>query len=43
MTSMNDFNAQITDEFRANAGKLGGPFDGAPVLLLHSTGAKSGE
>ena len=43
MTSMNDFNAKITEEFRANAGKLGGPFEGAPMLLLHSTGAKSGE
>ena len=43
MTNMNDFNAQIIEEFRANDGKVGGPFEGAPVLLLHSTGAKSGE
>jgi deazaflavin-dependent oxidoreductase (nitroreductase family) len=39
---MADFNQQIIDEFRANEGKVGGPFEGAPMLLLHSTGAKSG-
>ena len=43
MTNMNDFNHQIIEEFRANDGKVGGPFEGAPVLLLHNTGAKSGE
>jgi deazaflavin-dependent oxidoreductase (nitroreductase family) len=37
-----DFNSEIINEFRANAGKVGGPFEGAPVLLLHHTGAKSG-
>jgi deazaflavin-dependent oxidoreductase (nitroreductase family) len=37
-----DFNAQIIDEFRANAGRVGGMFEGAPLLLLHHTGAKSG-
>ncbi len=40
---MNDFNTTIIEEFRANEGKLGGPFEGAPMLLLHSTGAKSGK
>src|SRR5271167_3972966 len=40
---MNEFNRAIIDEFRANDGKLGGPFEGAPVLLLTTTGAKSGE
>jgi deazaflavin-dependent oxidoreductase (nitroreductase family) len=40
---MNEFNRAIIDEFRANGGKVGGPFEGAPVLLLTSTGAKSGE
>lgn len=39
---MNDWNQQIIDEFRANAGKVGGPFEGAPMLLLHHVGAKSG-
>ncbi|HEV7527613.1 MAG TPA: nitroreductase family deazaflavin-dependent oxidoreductase [Solirubrobacteraceae bacterium] len=40
---MEDFNRAIIDEFRANNGKVGGPFEGAPVLLLTATGAKSGE
>ena len=31
----------MIEEFRANAGKVGGPFEGAPILLLHSTGARS--
>jgi len=37
-----DFNTKIIEEFRSNAGKVGGPFAGATVLLLHHTGAKSG-
>ena len=40
---INDWNAQIIAEFRANAGQLGGGFEGAPVLLLHTTGARSGK
>ena len=40
---MSDFNAPIIDEFRAKGGRLGGNFEGAPMLLLHSTGAKSGK
>jgi deazaflavin-dependent oxidoreductase (nitroreductase family) len=39
---MSDFNTSIIEEFRANGGKVGGGFDGAPMLLLHTTGAKSG-
>jgi deazaflavin-dependent oxidoreductase (nitroreductase family) len=39
----NDFNQQIIDEFRANDGKVGGPFEGAPMVLLHTIGAKSGQ
>jgi deazaflavin-dependent oxidoreductase (nitroreductase family) len=42
MSDPNDFNTAIIEEFRANGGKVGGGFDGAPVLLLHSKGAKSG-
>jgi deazaflavin-dependent oxidoreductase (nitroreductase family) len=42
MASNDDWNAKIIEEFRANGGKVGGPFDGAPLLLLHTTGAKSG-
>jgi deazaflavin-dependent oxidoreductase (nitroreductase family) len=40
---LNDFNAAIVDEFRANGGKVGGPFEGGTLLLLHTTGAKSGK
>ena len=39
---INDFNQQIIDEFRANQGKVGGPFEGSPVVILTTTGAKSG-
>lgn len=38
-----DFNKGIMDEFRANGGKVGGMFAGAPLLILHSVGAKSGK
>ena len=37
-----DFNTQVIREFRENGGKVGGPFEGAPVLLLHHKGAKTG-
>jgi deazaflavin-dependent oxidoreductase (nitroreductase family) len=40
---MSDWNTQIINEFRTNAGKVGGQFEGAPLLLLHTTGAKSGQ
>jgi deazaflavin-dependent oxidoreductase (nitroreductase family) len=40
---MSDWNAKVIEEFRSNGGKVGGPFEGAPLLLLHSTGAKSGQ
>jgi deazaflavin-dependent oxidoreductase (nitroreductase family) len=43
MADVTDFNQTIIEEFRANAGKLGGNFEGAPMLLLHTTGAKSGK
>lgn len=39
---MSDWNTQIIEEFRANGGRVGGQFEGAPLLLLHTTGAKSG-
>ncbi len=39
---MNDFNTKIIEEFRENDGVVGGPFEGAPLLILHTTGAKSG-
>ncbi len=40
---MSDWNAKIIEEFRANGGKVGGTFEGAPLLLLHTTGAKTGQ
>lgn len=39
---MADPNQQIIEEFRANEGRVGGPFEGAPMLLLHHRGAKTG-
>jgi deazaflavin-dependent oxidoreductase (nitroreductase family) len=41
--TMKAFNKSIVDEFRTNAGVVGGPFEGATLLLLTSTGAKSGQ
>lgn len=38
----NDWNATIIAEFRENEGKVGGPFEGAPMVLVHHIGAKSG-
>src|SRR3954453_14484408 len=43
MSEFNDWNRRIIEEFRANKGKVGGPFEGAPMLLLTTTGAKSGK
>ena len=43
MSDMNDFNAAVIAEFRANGGIVGGPFEGASMLVLHTTGARSGE
>jgi len=38
-----NWNQKIIEEFRANDGKVGGPFEGKTLLLLHTTGAKSGQ
>jgi deazaflavin-dependent oxidoreductase (nitroreductase family) len=40
---MSDWNDKVIAEFRANQGRVGGNFEGAPLLLLHSTGAKTGQ
>ena len=40
---MSSFNDRIIEEFRANGGKVGGPFEGAQMVLLTTTGAKSGQ
>ena len=41
-TDFNAFNKGIVDEFRANHGVVGGPFEGAPMILVTHKGAKSG-
>jgi deazaflavin-dependent oxidoreductase (nitroreductase family) len=38
-----DWNNKNIAEFRANQGKVGGQFEGAPMVLLHTTGAKTGQ
>ena len=43
MAELNDWNAKTIEEFRANGGKVGGNFEGAPLLLLHTIGARSGQ
>ncbi len=43
MTSLNDFNRNLIDEFRNNDGKVDGQFAGSPLVLITTTGAKSGE
>jgi deazaflavin-dependent oxidoreductase (nitroreductase family) len=43
MTTRNDYNRQVIAEFRANGGKVSGPFEHTPLLLLTTTGTKSGE
>lgn len=43
MSDINDFNRAIIEEFRTHGGKVGGPFEGTPVLLLSTIGARSGE
>ena len=43
VTDVNEFNRHNIEEFRTSHGRLGGPFEGAPVLLLHTSGARSGQ
>jgi deazaflavin-dependent oxidoreductase (nitroreductase family) len=43
MAESGGWNEKIIDEFRANEGRVGGQFEGAPLLLLHTTGARSGQ
>jgi deazaflavin-dependent oxidoreductase (nitroreductase family) len=42
MPTASDWNVKIIDEFRANQGRVGGPFEGAPLTLIHHRGRKSG-
>ena len=41
-TTAAEYNAKVIDEFRANEGRVGGMWEGTPLLLLHHTGARSG-
>src|SRR4051812_25557812 len=43
MSDIHDWNAKTVAEFRANEGKVGGPFEGAPMVVLHHRGRKSGQ
>ena len=43
LSVQNDRNIGIIQEFRANAGKVGGPFAGKSLLLLHTMGQKAGK
>jgi deazaflavin-dependent oxidoreductase (nitroreductase family) len=43
MSEWNDHNKKIIEEFRSNGGKVGGPFEGKTLLLLHTKGAKTGQ
>lgn len=43
MSGPNDWNKNVIEEFRTKGGKVGGMFEGKPILLLHTTGAKSGQ
>ncbi|MBB5911980.1 deazaflavin-dependent oxidoreductase (nitroreductase family) [Nocardia transvalensis] len=43
MSSANDWNTGIITEFRENEGRVGGPFEGAPMVLVHHRGRKSGQ
>jgi deazaflavin-dependent oxidoreductase (nitroreductase family) len=42
VSERDEWNRKIVEEFRTNAGKVGGPFEGVPILLLHHRGAKTG-
>ena len=42
MPGPGDWNATVIEQFRANEGRVGGPFEGAPVTLVHHSGRKSG-
>ena len=42
MSDFNDWNQGVIAEFRANEGRVGGSFEGAPMVLVHHVGRKSG-
>lgn len=42
MADVNEWNSRIIEEFRSNGGRVGGQFEGAPIILVHTVGAKTG-
>lgn len=42
MSDWNDWNQTVIEEFRANGGRVGGMFEGRPLLLVHNVGARTG-
>ena len=42
VTDFDEMNNKVIEEFRANGGKVGGMFEGRPLVLVHHTGAKTG-
>lgn len=42
MSEQNDWNTNVIREFRENGGKVGGMFEGSPMIIVHHLGAKSG-
>jgi deazaflavin-dependent oxidoreductase (nitroreductase family) len=42
MPDANDWNSRVIEEFRANGGRVGGQFEGAPLVLVHHKGRRSG-
>ena len=42
MSDWNDWNQSVIDEFRSNGGRVGGMFEGRPLLLVHNVGARTG-
>lgn len=43
MSDINAWNAKLIEGFRADGGKVGGNFEGVPLLILHTTGARTGQ
>lgn len=43
MAEVSEWNRDVVAEFRANEGRIGGPFAGAPIVLLHHVGRRSGD
>lgn len=42
LANVSNLNEQVIDDFRANGGRVGGPYEGAPLILVHHVGAKTG-